>query len=53
MLTDELLGEVGEMAAQEAEPIDDLRASAGYRRHLVDVLAQRALRGAVNRARRG
>ena len=53
MLTDELLGEAGEMAAQEAEPIDDLRASAGYRRHLVDVLAQRALRGAVTRARRG
>lgn len=50
-LTDELLREVGATAAQEAEPIDDLRASAEYRHHLVDVLTQRALRGALARAK--
>jgi len=50
-LTEELLQEVGATAARETQPIDDLRASAEYRRHLVAVLIQRALRNAFARAK--
>jgi carbon-monoxide dehydrogenase medium subunit len=49
-LTDELTQEAGALAARQAQPIDDQRASAAYRRHLVNILTQRALRGALAKA---
>jgi carbon-monoxide dehydrogenase medium subunit len=37
------LAEFGRLAAAEVRPIDDLRGTAVYRRHVVEVLARRAL----------
>ena len=37
------LAEFGRLAAAESRPIDDLRGTAEYRRHVVAVLARRAL----------
>jgi CO/xanthine dehydrogenase FAD-binding subunit len=42
--------EAGSLAAQEADPQDDVRASIAFRRHLVEVLVQEALRAALGRA---
>ena len=42
-LTDGLIEEVARLAAQDARPIDDLRGSAEYRRHMVATLVRRAL----------
>lgn len=38
-----VLAEFGRLAAAESRPIDDLRGTAAYRRHVVEVLARRAL----------
>src|SRR3954451_3661856 len=43
-LADDLVREFGELTAAAAEPIDDVRSSAAYRRHSLRVLAGRALR---------
>ena len=45
-ITPEAMREAGRIAAGEAKPISDMRASAGYRRELIAVLARRALQNA-------
>jgi carbon-monoxide dehydrogenase medium subunit len=41
------LGEVGDLAADAADPVEDANGSVEYKRHLVGVLAGRILREAV------
>ncbi|MDQ7785201.1 MAG: xanthine dehydrogenase family protein subunit M [Desulfomonilaceae bacterium] len=48
----ELLGQAGDRAAQEARPISDMRASASWRRKMTAVLTRRALDEAFERASR-
>ena len=49
-LDGELLKEVGLVAAQEASPIDDIRGSAEYRRKMITVLVEKAIRQSVQQA---
>jgi aerobic carbon-monoxide dehydrogenase medium subunit len=53
VLNDELIAAVGQRAAEEIRPIDDVRASAQYRRVLADVLTRRALTAARSWAEKG
>ena len=50
-VTAEAMAEAGRIAAGEAKPISDFRASADYRRDLIAVLTRRALDHACARAR--
>jgi aerobic carbon-monoxide dehydrogenase medium subunit len=49
-LTPETFRRAGELAAQECDPISDVRASARFRRHLAGTLVGRALERCVTRA---
>ena len=44
--TDEVLDAAAVRCGRECRPIDDLRASAPFRRHIITVLAKRMLRDA-------
>ncbi len=52
-LTPAVIEEAGELAAQAASPIDDVRGSADYRRDMVRVTTIRALRALVSDEARG
>jgi carbon-monoxide dehydrogenase medium subunit len=49
-ITPEAMAEAARIAVGEARPIDDFRASADYRRELIEVLTRRALAKAYARA---
>ena len=49
--TEALIDEAARIAVTESKPIDDFRASAGYRRQLIRTLTQRVLKRSVEIAR--
>jgi carbon-monoxide dehydrogenase medium subunit len=51
-ITVDAMTEAGTLAVNDAKPINDFRASAGYRRDLIAVLTRRALEGAFDLAQK-
>ena len=51
-VNDESIQQAADIAKQAAKPIDDMRGTVRYRKHLCEVLTRRALHVAVERARR-
>jgi aerobic carbon-monoxide dehydrogenase medium subunit len=52
-LAESTIRQASELAASESTPIDDIRGSAEYKRDLVRVLTARALKRAIERAKKG
>jgi carbon-monoxide dehydrogenase medium subunit len=52
-LEDQTIQQAAEIAASESQPMDDIRGSADYKRDLVRVLTERALKTALDRAKGG
>ncbi|HEX9143878.1 MAG TPA: xanthine dehydrogenase family protein subunit M [Candidatus Binatia bacterium] len=52
-ITNQLIDEIAEVAAEAARPISDVRATAEYRLDMIRVLCRRAIRAALLRARNG
>ncbi len=50
-VTDASISKASELAQAAAKPIDDMRGTADYRKHLTGVLTRRAIKGAVQRAK--
>ncbi len=48
-LSDEIIEKASTMAAQEARPIDDVRATATYRKKMVAILVRRSLEKSIRR----
>jgi carbon-monoxide dehydrogenase medium subunit len=48
-LTSDLIAEAATMAARECSPVDDVRASADYRRHTVEALTRRLVSQALRK----
>ncbi len=51
--SDEVIAEAARLAADAAEPKDDIRGSAAYKKDVVRIFVQRGLKTAVARAREG
>jgi carbon-monoxide dehydrogenase medium subunit len=49
-LTDDLIAEAARLAAAAAEPKDDIRGTAAYKKDVVRVFVQRGLKAALARA---
>ena len=50
---EESVNEAGQIAKAAARPIDDMRGTTEYRKHLCDVLTRRALNASITRAQGG
>jgi carbon-monoxide dehydrogenase medium subunit len=51
--SDELFAEAGRIASQACDPTSDVRGSAEYKRHIVDLFTQRGLAEALATAQGG
>ena len=47
-LTEEIIEEASDLAGNEAAPINDIRASSGYRRNMIRIVVKRCLLGIMN-----